>query len=104
MSHSNINPVIKACPRTKSQIGLLLLLSDHTYIPARNYLHHTHATISEFPITTPDFNERGVECKDIFPVDDLCGAWLAVPIYDFGAGDFAMFVDVYCAFYVRTKI
>jgi len=60
------------------------------------YEHYT--TVLEFSIAAPDFNERGVKGKDVFSADDLDGFWFTVPIYDFGSGDFTVFVDVDGAF------
>lgn len=83
MPHSYINPVIIPRPRSKSQIRLFLLFPHHPDIPSRNNLYQAHSSISEFAIAAPDFNEGGVECKDVFSVNDLCCARFAMPVYYF---------------------
>ena len=58
----------------------------------------TNAPFPEFSITSPDFDERGIKGDDVFPIYDLSRAWFAVPVNYLGTGDFAIFVDVDCAF------
>jgi hypothetical protein len=75
---------------------VFIIFANHANISAWNDLYEQSPTVLKSFMAKPDFDERWVECYDIFSANDLNGFWLTKPVDDFCSTNFAVIIDKDC--------